>query len=182
MSTRRSFILYLFKGINSLLFLSFVSLLIYVGMLWFQTQNNGLDQGHVLFSSASSSKEQVAAGQPQDALASDFFYYQTSIESNDIFTVNWEEDDRVKKAVPAGDVAVQELKQAVRILGILIDDHPIVIVESIRSRETLFMKVGDTVESAQLKGIYPEKVVFEHKGEEVIFEQNSFIKVKKRGE
>lgn len=96
--------------------------------------------------------------------------YLASLKNRDLFEAPWEKQkDVVLQETPVVEDAryVMEFTQSVRLVGIIRDENPKVVIEDLINRETLFISVGDQIRGATLEEIFGEKVHFSIGGETV---------------
>ena len=92
-----------------------------------------------------------------------FSFYQSVMEQRDIFQSPWDKATAVATAAaPAADLAKQ-----LKLVGIVLDKNPQAVIENVKTKETLFLSVGDSVENAVLQEIHEDKVLFLYNEESV---------------
>ena len=169
MSDNRSLFLIFFKGFNLILFLGVISFAVYAGWLGYRSSDEAILTGSDL-----NAVNSIGINSIKDPLSNhenykEFVYYEDQLRENDIFTVDWS-DEPGETFHAVEQTTALELKSTIRVLGIVIDQQPLVVVENLKSRETSFLSVGDQIEQATLNGIFPDRVVFMQEGNEIIFE------------
>ena len=93
-----------------------------------------------------------------------FSFYQKEISGRNFFQFPWEKPKPA--AAPVKDVA-QELRQQLKVIGILLDQEPKVIVEDLRTQQTLFISRGERIGEAVLESVEEGKAVFVYNGERI---------------
>ena len=124
-----------------------------------------------LAADASSGAESPMAGRPrQRAGTGQFEQYASVFQSRDIFMSPYEKEIIIPaedKPTPVPPEPEIDLSQNFRLVGIVIDDKPRVIIEDLEKQETLFLSAGDKLGEASLKEIQPERVIFSYRGQQV---------------
>lgn len=95
-----------------------------------------------------------------------FSSYEQVIGQRDIFQSPWEKP-KVQNAFISSTLS--ELKKKIKLVGIVVDEESIAIIEDVKSRETSFLTVGESISGAQIEEITEEKVVFILNDERVEF-------------
>lgn len=93
-----------------------------------------------------------------------FSYYKETIASRNIFQAPWE---KLKEDI--GDIVeeVPSIKKKLKLVGVLLDNNPMAIVEDLKTKQTLFVFKGDKVGGALLEEIHEGKVIFLYENERV---------------
>ena len=89
-------------------------------------------------------------------------YYLSAIEQRSIFQSL--EDLKVADAQAAGQAAAALIAHF-KIVGIMMDEQPIVIIEDAALHQTLFLSKGDTFNGAVVESINEENVQFNYQGQ-----------------
>jgi len=63
-----------------------------------------------------------------------------------------------------------QLRKQIKLVGLVIDQDPKAIVEDRKSKQTLFMSVGDKIGEAELQEIHEDKAIFFYKEQVIEFE------------
>ncbi len=95
-----------------------------------------------------------------------FSYYQQRIEKRDIFQSPWEKP-KIQRENPVLIKSFEDLNKKIKIVGIVLDQNPQVIVENFKSKETVFLFLGDKIEGAILQEVQESKVIFLYQGKQV---------------
>lgn len=94
-----------------------------------------------------------------------FSNYRDLINRRNAFLAPWEQpkDDQ------SGEVISQavDLSKELTLVGIVLDEEPKAIIESLKDKETYFLQVGETVNGATLMSIEEQKVILDFNGTKV---------------
>ncbi|VAW12082.1 hypothetical protein MNBD_BACTEROID05-1003, partial [hydrothermal vent metagenome] len=98
--------------------------------------------------------------------AKPFTYYQQRIEKRDIFQSPWEKP-KIQRENPVVTKSFDELNKKIKIVGVVLDQNPQVIVENFKSKETVFLVPGDEIEGATLEEVQESRAIFLYQGKRV---------------
>jgi len=149
--------------VNRLLIIMSIGIVVFFALrLW----NNGQNTNDIILDSF------VIAGEgshsSQDVTFSEikpFNYYKKRIEERDIFELPWEKIKSSK--IERFDSKIPELGRHIKVIGIVLDQDPKVIIENLKTRETLFLSKGERYGDMILQEIYEDKAVFLYNNEQI---------------
>ena len=93
-----------------------------------------------------------------------FAFYQEKISERNFFQYPWEKPKQDEGAVK--NVTV-DLQSQLKVVGILLDREPKVIIEDLRTQQTLFLSRGERIGDAVLETIEEGKAVFLYNGQRI---------------
>lgn len=98
-----------------------------------------------------------------------FEYYSQRFNSKDMFLISQELLTANKESSPGAEKALQieqnlqAMVKSLTLVGILLDQKPIAVIENTQTNETMFVSQGDHIEDLSIKEIRDKKVVLEYK-------------------
>lgn len=104
---------------------------------------------------------------PMPVVDSNLATYLSPVKQRNIFQPV---EEKVKSQPKDVNEVANRLKSKIKIMGIMMDAVPQVIVENVRTRETLFLTEGDMVEEVNVKRIKADHIIVEYEGEEIKLE------------
>ena len=90
--------------------------------------------------------------------------YLSAAESRDLFLGPWEKEEN--SGNPNGEPQLN-LSDEVKILGIVLDKDPKVIVEDVKAGQTFFLSKGEAIKGAQLIEIQEDRAIFSYNGKKI---------------
>jgi len=146
-----------FMGIvNGLLvFVLIVLTLLFCYKYYIFTKNDGVVKNHVNQNNFINKDATVGLLKERKS----FSDYKAVIKQRDIFQASWNIIRKVK--------AFPELSSKIKLVGIILDENPVAIVEDLTEKETIVMSKGDKIYGALLNEILDGKVIFIYNGEEI---------------
>ncbi len=96
-----------------------------------------------------------------------FSYYEAGFNSKDIFQgirrdKSSHKPQRPKVKPIVVDTTVEDFKRNYKVMGVLLDESPQALIKDVRSKETLFLSIGEKIEKAVLKDIFESKIILEY--------------------
>jgi len=93
-----------------------------------------------------------------------FIDYEQQLAQRNMFQAPWEKPKEKKKEVKSN---ISELSKLYKIVGIVLDDNPMVIIEELRTKQTLFLSKGEIINDAEVIDIFEDRVIFSYLGKEI---------------
>ncbi len=109
-------------------------------------------------------EEKIVSGQKLLQENKPFALYQTKIEQRDLFHSPW---DKPKEAVSDAVTANTEFSKQLKLIGVVLDEDPKAIIEDTKTRETVFLSVGESISGAVIEEIKEGKVILRLNEEKV---------------
>ncbi|MDP2653283.1 MAG: hypothetical protein Q8Q08_04555 [Candidatus Omnitrophota bacterium] len=98
--------------------------------------------------------------------AGNFMEYGKIFESRDLFTGSAREQDTPDNSAGHPIAASRpNLSGGYQVVGIVLDDHPVAVLEGGKAEGPVFLSPGDRLEGAVLERILDGRVIFEFQGE-----------------
>ena len=132
---------------------------IYIGSSFVLKEPVNLD---TLAQSEQPKKEGEAIVEEAAQVPKSFDLYSETLSKRDIFASPFQRAMTDSPASTAPDAPVQtfDLAQNFKIVGIVLDKDPKVIIEDVRNQRTLFLSAGDKLEGGTLEEIHEGKAIF----------------------
>lgn len=149
------------KLINRLLILGIIALIAAVVMKYFVSQQESAD----LLKEQDVIEKEGGQGLIQIPKQKPFSYYQSRIDKRNIFRSPWEKPKAGTSGQQSGPIS--DLANEFKIVGIVVDDSPNVILEDVKTNETFFVAEGESIKGATIEKIEEDKVIFIYNGETI---------------
>ncbi len=94
-----------------------------------------------------------------------FDEYLAMLEQRNIFEMPWEKSK--PQETPVAAAPAPQLSESIRVLGIVLDNQPQAILEDVKTSQTVFVSVGQTISDAVVEEIREGKVIFNYHGQKV---------------
>lgn len=150
---------------NKLLLILLLGLAVYVALDFFILDKKNKPQDAL---STGSGVDEGTQGQSVIETVTDvkpFSNYQSEFERRNIFQYPWEKTDVSQPG--QNNLPLVDLTSVIKISGIIVGDSPQVIVEDMKTHQTLFLSPGDSVQSAKVEEIKADRVIFNYNGNKV---------------
>lgn len=153
---KKSRIHFLDVGNTILVFLS-VGLAGYLAMGYFFFKKETI----VVFNVDSEVSSEVIAGEeislPEPK---PFEFYKQKIEQRDLFEIPWKKMKTTVNRPKLKPAPTVDLSKQIKVVGIVLDADPTVIVEDLKTKQTFFLSQGESIKNALIEKIQEDKVIF----------------------
>lgn len=147
------------KSINRLLIVVCAGIMAYIGFVYVGGRTLSEE---VIFANKTERTEKIAQMQDKGERKS-FDYYESMLSENNIFLAPWERETGV--AIEGSRQT--DLGKNLNLVGIILDEQPTAIIEDLKSKQTLFMNIGDKVNGAELNAVLEDRAVFLYNGQTI---------------